>query len=265
VLTLRELQAAFCRSVAGQASENLLLMIVGDNFDPAARIAIYRNNVVTRLTDALSATYPVVHNLVERRFFEYAAGAFIQEYPPVAACLSEYGAEFPTFLAEFSPAIEIKYLPDVARLEWIIHELRRVAPPEPIAIAELAGAGGDPSRIMLRLSPVVQFIASPYAIDQIWIAHQKDTAWRALRLGSAGVRLQVSALDGVRIADLSASTWEFRVRLANGEDLGTAAAMAIAVSPDFDLPRALAALFGDGFVVGLASKPACACLHRGWQ
>lgn len=251
MLTLRELQTGFCDSVAGDVPDELLRLIAGDGFDPAARLSIYRNNVVTRLTDTLSAAYPVVCQLVDRRFFEFAADRFLRRHLPANGCLSEYGEDFSTFLAEFPPAAELKYLEDVARLEWAIHEVRHASATAPIGIEALAAVKGDPSIIKLRLVPAVRFIASPHAIDQIWIAHQPESSSAELRLGNSGVRLQVDGTKGLAIAHLSPSTWEFRARLAANETLGTAIAAALAVAGDFDPPSALAALFSDDFVVGL--------------
>lgn len=257
MLTLRELQSGFCRSVTGPAADELLLLIAGDGLDPAARLSIYRNNVVTRLTDALSTTYPVVCKLVDRRFFDYAAEKFLGNCLPASGCLSAYGADFPSFLAEFPPAAEPKYLPDVARLEWAVHSVRHVAALPPMSIAALAETTGDPSLLKLHLSPAARFIASPYAIDRIWIAHQEDHAWDELRLGSAGVQLQISGINGLSIVNLPISTWEFRARLAEGESLGTSIAAGMSASSHFDPSSALASLFGEGIVVGLTAEPGC--------
>jgi hypothetical protein len=251
VLTLRELQTSFERSVAGNTPDQLLQLIAGDGFDAEARLSIYRNNVVTRLTDTLSAAFPVVCKLVDRGFFAYAADTFLHQHLPASGCLSDYGGDFPSFLAEFPPAAEPRYLPDVARLEWAIHQVRRVAAFPPIVIAALAEMKGDPSLFRLCLTPAVQFVASPYAIDQIWIAHQRDNPWDELQLGSAGVQLQISSVKRLSIVNLSPSTWEFRARLAEGERLGAAIATAMAVSSDFDTTLALAALFRDELVTGI--------------
>jgi hypothetical protein len=129
--------------------------------------------------------------------------------------------------------------------------VRRAAAFPPIVIAALAEMKGDPSLFKLCLTPAVQFIASPYAVDQIWIAHQRDNSWEELQLGSTGVQLQISSVNGLSIVNLSPSTWEFRARLAEGACLGTAIAAAMAVSSDFDTPSALAALFRDELVTGL--------------
>ena len=47
VLSLRELQLAFCRTVVGPPSNELLSLIDGDVFSPDERLSIYRNNVLT--------------------------------------------------------------------------------------------------------------------------------------------------------------------------------------------------------------------------
>ena len=55
MLSLRELQLAFCRSVTGPASSDLLSLIAGDVLASDERFSIYRNNVLSRLSETLSA------------------------------------------------------------------------------------------------------------------------------------------------------------------------------------------------------------------
>lgn len=248
---LRELQMSFEQLAAGKAPDDLLKLVTGRGSDPAALLAIYRNNVVTRLTDTLSVAFPVVCKLVDRGFFDYAAHAFLRQHLPVSGCLGEYGGNFPHFLAGFEPAIELGYLADVARLEWAIHEIRTAAALPHIAVAALAAKPGDPSLFRLQVSPAVRFIASPYPIDQIWIAHQEDAEWDELRMRGHPARLQIDGASGLRILNLPPAIWELRARLAAHETLESAIAAALAVSPAFDPPSALAALFSDQLVVGL--------------
>ena len=252
VLRLRDLQIAFCGSISGGAPDELLHLIAGDGFDPAARLGIYRNNVVTRLTDTLSAAYPVVSQLVDPRFFDYAVREFLRQHLPMSGCLSDYGADFPAFLADFGPAAELKYLADVAKLEWAIQEIRHAAALAPVPIAALAVMSGDSAQFKLRINDAVKFTASPYAIDQIWIAHQAESRWDALQMQGGGVWLQIEGAEVLRITRLAPSTWEFRALLAKGASLGKAIARALAISTEFDPTSALAALFADGLVIGLS-------------
>jgi hypothetical protein len=252
VLTLHELQTRFCRSVTGAPSPRLLELIAEDGIHPAGRLAIYRNNVLSRLCDALRATYPVALKLVGEDFFAYAAHAFIEENPPGQASLALYGDDFAEFLGRFSPAKSLSYLSDVAKLEWLIHQLERAVSAPPIPLSELAAAPGDASECEVTISSAVGFVASAYPVDQLWSAHQGETEWQSLQLESTAVRLQLSLIDGsLRINRLPPSVWEFRSSLARGGNLAAAVTAAMAISPTFDLPAALAELFRDGLVVGL--------------
>ncbi len=88
MLTLRELQSGFRRSITEGAPDELLDLIAGNGLGPAARLSIYRNNVVTRLTDTLRTAYPVVCQLVGRGFFDGATEIFLRQSLPVSGSLS---------------------------------------------------------------------------------------------------------------------------------------------------------------------------------
>lgn len=251
MLRLRDLQEGFCHGIAGEAADELLQLIAGDGFDPAARLCIYRNNVITRLTDTLAAAYPVVSRLVDARFFAYAAASFVGDHLPASGCLSEYGADFPDFLTGFAPAADLKYLPDVAKLEWAIHDVLHATALPPVPIAVLAAMRRDPASFKLRVKPAVKFLASAFAVDRIWIAHQAESKWDALQVDGDRVWLQIDATDVLRIAHLAPSAWEFRARLAEGASLGSAITHALEISTEFDTTSAVAALFADEFVVGV--------------
>src|SRR6266436_3119761 len=60
--TLRELQTLFESSLLAGDETAVIQQIEGDGLDPRARLAVYR--------------------LVDRRFFAYAADAFIKRYAP---------------------------------------------------------------------------------------------------------------------------------------------------------------------------------------
>ncbi len=250
MLTLRELQSEFYHSMVGDAAPALLALIASDGIDSGSRLNIYRNNVWTRLTEALRSIFPVVCRLTDERFFDFAADAFIRRHPPTEGCLAEYGAGFPAFLATFPAASALKYLPDVARLEWCIHRIRRAPALSPIAIGELADCAMDPADVRLNLTPRTAYMTSPYGVDRLWAAHQHALGPEAMRLETVGVRLQVDALSGLAIVRLEPAMWEFRARLANGDTLGSAVLRAMAVSPRFDTSSALASLFNEGRVVG---------------
>jgi hypothetical protein len=250
--TLHELQSDFRCFLTGEAGEQLLQIVDGVGFSPESRLAIYRNNTLATLTAALKATFPVVCRLVDDRFFDYAAHAFIRNNLPASPCLVEYGGNFPAFLAGFPPAAGLDYLADVAALEWVINRVLRAPRPEiSIPIESLLAAQGDPAQIRMRVAASCEYLASPYPIHRIWQNNRPGVAPAEMVLDRPGAWLEIRAADRARITELPLSVWTFRSQIAAGASLGAAAASALAIAPDFDLAPVIAALFSAGLVLAI--------------
>ncbi len=93
-------------------------LVAWNGSDPAPRLAVYRNNVVASLIDALATTFPVVHQLVGTDFFRAMAAVFVRQAPPSSPVLARYGDGFAAFVRHFGPAAGLPYLADVACLEF---------------------------------------------------------------------------------------------------------------------------------------------------
>ncbi|MES2816808.1 MAG: DNA-binding domain-containing protein [Pseudomonadota bacterium] len=147
--------------------------LVGPQGRPAPkRFAVYRNNVVGSLTRTLEAAFPTVQALVGAEFFAAMAGAFLREHPPRTRVMMLYGADFPAFLDQFSPARHLGYLPDVARLEQAIRESYHAADSAPLPEAEFQKLlGSDIADLRLRLAPSLRLVRSRWPIRSIWAAH----------------------------------------------------------------------------------------------
>src|SRR5215472_11559161 len=121
--SLREVQRGFAAAIVfGDFAAVAVLGIVDGGLDAAARIGIYRNNVLGNYRKALGATYPVVRKLVGAQFFNAAVDAFVRAYPSQHGDVNRYGGELPRFITSYPPARELPYLPDVARLEWAVDQ-----------------------------------------------------------------------------------------------------------------------------------------------
>ncbi len=255
---LREVQAAFGRALLGGDESALLALIADDGIAASERLAVYRNNVQTSLTDVLRDTFPVVCRLVDERFFAYAAHEFLTANPPRRACLAEYGAGFADFLAAFPPCRELVYLPDVARLEWLMSAAAHAADAEPLPPASLAGiVAADAPRLCFRLDPSLGLLASAWPIDRIWRANRPEAHGdAAVDLAAGGVHLEVSRQSSdVVFRALDAARFAFRQAIAGGAALEVATAVALAADGQFDLGAALADLFRDGAVVAFTLAP----------
>jgi hypothetical protein len=254
MIALPELQAALGRSITSDVPAALLSLIAGDAAEAAARLSIYRNNVLLRLTKSLRETYPVVCRLVDERFFDYAADAYIRTALPTEGCLSDYGDTFPAFLAAFRAASSLPYLPDLASLEWCVHCALRAAPLPTLRIESLAAQNCDPAMLRLRIAPWLGYLASRYNVDRIWAAHQPEGLPGSLQVESTNVSLEVNGLGGLTFRQLTPATWVFRSSLARGDSLGDATKVTLNTFPHFDLTAALSALFHQGCVVSIGSS-----------
>lgn len=226
MLSLRELQQSVRRSLVEQDDARAAHHVVDDELAPAQRLAIYRNTFDSNLANALRLSYPAVHRLVGADFFEGAAKLFAHQHPPRSAWLDEYGAEFPDFLREFSPAASLAYLPDVARLEWAV--TRALHAPdvnslEAHGLAELDPA--DHERVCFVAHPSLSLLRADYPADTIWraVLAQDDEALGAIDLAAGTCWLLVErSATGVEVTRLDECRWRFADVLIAGVPLGTA-------------------------------------------
>ena len=258
MLALREFQAAFRRALLDGDDSALAALVAADGIAATERLAVYRNNVQTSLTDTLRDTFPAVCRIVDERFFAYAAHAFLTGYPPRRACLAEYGAGFADFLAAFPPCRELVYLPDVARFEWLMNRAAHAADAEALAPSSLAGvAAADAPRLVFRLDSACGFLASPWPVDRIWRLNRPGAQGdETVDLAAGGVHIEVGRRGpDVVFRALDAATFAFRQAIAGGAALDAATATAFAANARFDLGAAVADLFRDGAVVAFTLAP----------
>ena len=76
VLATARAQSAFADALLDPARPCPPGLRTWNGSDPARRLAVYRNNVVSSLIDALADTFPVVQRLVGTEFFRAMAGVF---------------------------------------------------------------------------------------------------------------------------------------------------------------------------------------------
>lgn len=243
MLPLAELQSAFARGLAG-GSDALPDVIAGDSISAGARVRIHRNHVRQSLAAALSATFPTVVSLVGDGFFRAMAAVFVADRLPEGPVLTEYGSDFPAFVAAFSPARGLPYLGDAARLDWALNLAFHAAPGLLLDMADLEGLSSDELVAYTPcLAPGAALLRSDYPLDRIWQACQPGADAAEVDLAAGGITLLVMRHDDeavfVRLDDGEAV---FTDAILEGKSLGEAAERAMAGSPDFDLSTSFARL-----------------------
>ncbi len=221
--------------------------------DPAEverRYAVYRNNVVVSLIEALRQRFPVVERLVGEEFAKAMLGAFVRAHPPRSPLMMSYGEELPTFLEGFPPVATLPYLADVARLEiarGVAYHSADAQPIDPQRLSSLAEA--DPKDLVLRLHPGTAVLRSRFPIFTIWAANQPGAMGREIRM-AAGEAVLVARRDlTVVTRPLEPGVAAFVGALLQGTSFARAATTAIAADPQFDASRALAGLLSDRLIV----------------
>ena len=142
-------------------------LLAWNGSDPTPRLAVYRNNVIGSLVDALADTFPVVQELVGVEFFRAMAAVFVRQSPPRTRLLVQYGQGLPGFIEAFEPARSLPYLADMARLEFARVQAYHAADAPAAtseAVAQALASGERMGELRLSCHPSVAVIRSPCAV-----------------------------------------------------------------------------------------------------
>ncbi|MEM6973246.1 MAG: DNA-binding domain-containing protein [Pseudomonadota bacterium] len=193
----------------------------------ARRFAVYRNNVVVGLIDAMAATYPAVQALVGETFFRAAAREFALAHPPSSPILIDWGGDFPAWIAAFPPAAGVPYLGDVARLEWAWNTAYNAAEAKPLDVAALLAVPPDAiATACVALHPSLALVGSPFPVVSIWAQATGRVTARPLDMGGGETALIVRPEAEVDVRVLDAGTEVFLQQLLAGANIAEAAARA---------------------------------------
>ena len=222
--------------------------------DPTPRLAVYRNNVVSSLIDALAETFPVVQELVGEDFFRAMAGVFVRQAPPRSRVLARYGEDLPEFIERFEPARTVPYLADMARLERARVSAYHAADAETVAseTVGLALASGDRiGELRLVCHPSLMTVASRHAVVSLWAAHQGSADIGAIDVDLAEAAIVLRQGLDVLVMPAPIGAVEFVQAIQQGKGLGDAAAIAASAAPAFDLSSTLALLLSHGALTSI--------------
>lgn len=222
-------------------------------YDLATAIAIYRNNYRGNLHDALAGAYPVVEQLVGKAFFRMMTRHFIEQQLSCSGNLHHYGAEMSAFIANFSPAQGLAYLPDVAALEWACHRAYFAADAAALDLNRLSQISPeDYPDLILSTHPACHVVRSRYPISAIWNAHQPGAPSEFhIDIDSGPCIALVSRVnDVIHVSELSEVDATWLLSLQSGIALGAATGATLEGYPDFDLQAALIMLVSNNILTG---------------
>jgi hypothetical protein len=226
--------------------------LVGPDGEPdPRRFAVYRNNVVVSLIEALADAFPAVHRIVGDDFFRAMARAYVMVQPPRSPIMLDYGAGFPDFIRSFEPAAGLPYLEDVARIERAWTEAYHAPEDSPIdPIAFSAVAPDQLPAIQFELHPSLRLVRSRFPALTIWQMNVADGVPRAVDLAAGGEdALIVRPAADVEVRLIPEGSLEFIRALADGRSVLAALEEALTANSRFDLSANLSDLMRAGAIV----------------
>ena len=206
---------------------------------------VYRNTVLSGCVDALRSNYPVVAQLLGEKMFDAVAADYASQCPPRRPVLALYGARFSDWLETQSWARDLRYLPDVARIERLHVEALFACDAEPLELAALAGRD-DWQALQLPLHPATRFDWLTSPATSIWLAHRNGIEgepqfdWHAEGVLFTRPTLNVQPIR----LDRAGHRFLFGIRL--GESVGAAAIATANLNPETDIGSLFSSLVDCG-------------------
>ncbi len=215
------------------------------------RFAVYRNNVVAGLIDALRETFPVTLRIVGREFFDAAARIYVGSDPPRSPILLEYGSGFASFLDQFEPASSVPYLGDVCRIERAWLEAYHAAEADPIDPSDLRMAlPSEISELRIDLHPSIRLIRSTFPALTIWETNVNDGLPVPVDLGAGGQDILIGRpYADVESRRVSRGAFDFVHALLIRTTVRHASRIALAADPGFSLSNTIEALLDANLIV----------------
>ena len=234
----------------------------GDGAPVQARFAIYRNNLMVSLIDALADTFPVAQALVGETFFRAMAREFVRAHLPTSRVMAYYGIEFSAFVETFPPAASLPYLADICRLEMsrvLAYHAEDADAINPAALDSVLASPSLLANLQIRLHASVHCIQSRYSVASIWAQHQADavTAW--VNPGQPECVMVFRSLLTVHTQPLPVGTAQFLIALQKQQRLLEAANAAAQADPSFDLVQVLAFLLHHQLIIDIETKAPHEC------
>lgn len=251
---LAETQAAFRVAVADEEQVRLPLQLVAPR-RVDERFAVYRRHYREGFRRHLRGRYPTLEWLVGTDRMIAFADALVRRAPPLAPSLAEYGAGLIDVVAagvgEGLPA----YLPEAARLDWMLGQLSVQIDRPGLPIADFAMLAPEllPD-VVLDLQPCVAYLACSWPVDMLLHVRLGGAPPDRLAVEAEQIWLELRGMRGkFSFRRLGPGEYSFRQALGVHRPLGWAVDRAVDADPAFDLAPALARLFGDGLVIAMYS------------
>ncbi|MBK5960363.1 hypothetical protein CCR97_19500 [Rhodoplanes elegans] len=226
---------------------------------PETRFAVYRNNVMVSLIEALRTRFPATERIVGDEFFTAMARTFVRAQPPRSPLLMSYGDHFPAFVKAFQPTADMPWLAEVARLEAARTRAYHAADAVPLAPADFSAIDPDTLGAMrVQLHPSAAIVRSQHPVVTIWAMNSGEAPLGLVDFGTAEDALVVRPHLTVGVLRLPRGAATFLGALQDDATIADALGAALADDESFDPTATLALLIGSGAAAALTPAPEAA-------
>jgi hypothetical protein len=138
---LSALQAAFLGDVTGAkprtAADRATIFAAPPGDSVEVRWSIYGGGYVARLAEAIENDFPATRRILGPSAFESLVARYVRRFPPCAFDIGSAGDRLADFLAADPLAADLRFLPDLASLEWRLAEAFVAEDAQPLAWSAL--------------------------------------------------------------------------------------------------------------------------------
>ncbi len=164
---LREIQAAFWRSLDGGEPDGALTRVVraAGPLSAEERVGIYTGMYVARIVEALAEDFPKLAGLLGADAFADLVREYVARHPSTEPSIRHIGRALPGFLEDRTPA----YLADVARLEWVRLDVFDAPDARPLRAEDLrAVPPEDWPALRFTLVPACALLVTAWPVHTLW-------------------------------------------------------------------------------------------------
>ena len=187
-----------------------------------ARLSVYAGGYIARIRQALAEVYPALAHVMGEGAFTELSGDYARTHPSHEYNLSFAGRHLPGFLASWPRTAQLPFLPDLARLEWLVCMAFHAFDEPPMdlqALAQLSPTAWERLRVVFQ--PSVGLVASAWPILDIWNARTRPRNEIAIDLVNRPQRVLVSRQGmQVRCALLEPAEYDLLAGLLAQRTLG---------------------------------------------
>lgn len=250
---------ALCADVA---TENSLFALKNPAYTLRG-LRAYRANAQALAASALQAVYPTMEQLLGSENFEHLAHDLWRAQPPQRGDLAQWGEGLARYLSEVPQLQSLldwhAYLPDMARVEWALHQAATASDAALNAQSFQMLSSTDPDQLCLTLSPGCQLLRSAFPVVAIWQLHDRrepenhPSAQRAIDHAQPQTAFIWRRSLRPMLATVAAGAAALLELSLQGKSLAAALDAAVLAQPDFDFSAWLSSQVQAGSLLGVAA------------